>query len=112
MASHRPTSALPDTDSLPLTSRNRRSADRTHPRRARLQGVAAPTGFEWTQRKNGDVVISHHGQVATVLRGHKADAFISEIAEADAQQLMAKVTGNYRRGNERRARQHPRNHRA
>jgi hypothetical protein len=27
----------------------------------------------------------------------------------DAQELMARVTGNYRRGNERTAKQHPRN---
>ena len=31
------------------------------------------------------------------------------LEDRDAQELMARLTGNYRRGNERTARQHPRN---
>jgi len=65
--------------------------------------------FAWTRRKNGDVVITHRGKSASVLRGSKADDFVSEAGDGDAQQLMARLTGNYKRGNERQARQHPRN---
>ena len=42
----------------------------------------------------------------------KAAAFLDELAEgseADGQQLMARLTGNYKRGNERQAQGHPRN---
>ncbi|MCP5181699.1 MAG: hypothetical protein H6993_08805 [Pseudomonadales bacterium] len=71
-------------------------------------------GFAWRTRKDGSVQITHHGQLATTLRGDKALAFRQDMANAtedDAQQLMARLTGNYRRGNERTARNHPRNRR-
>lgn len=54
----------------------------------------------------------HHGWLAVTLRGAKAGRFLAAIQAGDsaaAQQLMARVTGNYRRGNERTARDHPRN---
>ena len=72
--------------------------------------MAAPEGFTHQRRANGDVVVFHHGKVATVLRGAKASAFVAELADgADPQELMARLTGNYKRGNERLAGQHPRN---
>lgn len=67
--------------------------------------MGKPTGFGYTQRKNGEVVISHHGRVATVLRGRNTAVFMAEIAEGDGQELMARLTGNYKRGNERRSSQ-------
>jgi hypothetical protein len=73
--------------------------------------MAGPDGFEWEQRKNGDVVITHRGRVATTLRGDRAADFVAEALDGDVQELMARVTGNYKRGNERAARQHPRNQR-
>lgn len=66
------------------------------------------TGFDY-QVRGDDVVISHHGRQATVLRGRRAADFLDEVETGDAQQLMARLTGNYRRGNERTARNHPRN---
>jgi hypothetical protein len=69
-------------------------------------------GFTFVVRKNGNVVVLHHGRVATTLRGAKAHAFIEEVEQCDsdaAQQLMARATGNYKRGNERTAQRHPRN---
>jgi hypothetical protein len=56
------------------------------------------------------VVITHHGRRATVLRGSAATRFLADVDdEADDQELMARVTGNYRHGNERTAKEHPRN---
>ena len=69
-------------------------------------------GFSVLERKNGEVCILHQGRVAATLRGAKAAAFLEELAEgsdADGQQLMARLTGNYKRGNERQAQGHPRN---
>ncbi|MFK7918776.1 MAG: hypothetical protein AB8G14_11895 [Ilumatobacter sp.] len=66
-------------------------------------------GFDWEQRKNGDVVISHHGRSAATLRGQRADEFLEDLTHGDAQDLMARLTGNYKRGNERQSRRHPRN---
>lgn len=56
-------------------------------------------------------MIRHHGTPATVLRGAAAADFLARIENEDPQHLMARVTGNYRRGNERTARRHPRNQR-
>lgn len=66
-------------------------------------------GFSYTVRKSGDVVITHHGVVAATLRGHAAARFVAAVETEDPQELMARATGNYRRGNERQARSHPRN---
>lgn len=67
-----------------------------------------PSGFEWVVRGK-EVVISHHGKEATVLRGARAIEFAQEVANNDPQLLMARLTGNYKRGNERTAKNHPRN---
>lgn len=69
-------------------------------------------GFTHRQRKNGEVEVLHHGRVATTLRGREALEFVGELdmcLAAEAQQLMARVTGNYKHGNERTASNHPRN---
>jgi hypothetical protein len=71
-------------------------------------------GFTYNARKSGDVEIHHHGRLAATLRGTKAADFLDEMNGCDAasaQQLMARLTGNYKRGNERKASEHPRNRR-
>jgi hypothetical protein len=70
-----------------------------------------PEGFEYTVRKDGTVHIAHRGRPAVVLRGERATEFLAEIEGGDPQEVMARWTGNYRRGNERLARNHPRNSR-
>jgi hypothetical protein len=71
--------------------------------------VNAPQGFRFVRRDDGSVVISHHGRHASTLRGGRAAAFLAEVAAGDEQLVMARWTGNYKRGNERAAREHPRN---
>ncbi len=71
--------------------------------------MAAPDGFEYQLRGDGTVVIAHHGRIATTLRGTRAATFLVEVEGDDPQEVMARWTGNYRRGNERTARNHPRN---
>ena len=66
-------------------------------------------GFAYDVQRGGDVVITHHGKRATVLRGPRAVEFVDEVESGDAQQVMARWTGNDKRGNERTARAHPRN---
>jgi hypothetical protein len=78
--------------------------------------TTAPTdlGFTFLVRRNGDVEIFHRNRLATTLRGDAADDFKQEAGEeksAEAQQLMARVTGNFKHGNERLAGEHPRNKR-
>ena len=68
-----------------------------------------PEGFSYRVRKNGDVELLHHGRPAGVLRGAVAVRFLADVEVEDPQELMARLTGNYRHGNERTARNHPRN---
>ncbi len=80
------------------------------PTRGRLSGMPGPDGFTYQQRANGDVVILHRGRAATTLRGARALEFLADVGGPPGdQELMARVTGNYKRGNERLAAQHPRN---
>lgn len=72
--------------------------------------MPGPDGFEYAVRGE-HVVISHYGRRATTLRGRRAQAFLEDVVSGDPQELMARFTGNYRRGNERQARNHPRNQR-
>jgi len=71
--------------------------------------VGRATGFAYEQRPDGTVLITHHGRQATVLRGPRATRFLAEVTADDPQLVMARWTGNYKRGNERTARHHPRN---
>ncbi|MER6304731.1 hypothetical protein ACWCXK_31705 [Streptomyces sp. NPDC001739] len=64
-------------------------------------------GFTYEEQGDG-VVVWHHGRRAAVLRGDRAGQFLREVTSGDAQLVMARWTGNYRRGNERSARRHPR----
>jgi hypothetical protein len=71
-------------------------------------------GFTYRVRKNGEVEIFHRGRLASTLRGKDAEDFKHDVQDgacAESQQLMARITGNYKRGNERAASQHPRNRR-
>ena len=69
-------------------------------------------GFDFEARQNGEVAIFHRHRLAAILRGQAAQQFVTqanEISDAALQQVMARVTGNYKRGNERTAADHPRN---
>jgi hypothetical protein len=62
--------------------------------------------FSYLPRADGAIVIRYHAAPVTLLRGQAAARFATRVAEADpaaAQQLMARATGNFKRGNERRA---------
>lgn len=59
--------------------------------------------FSWRKTADDRVFIDWHGRTVTVLAGLDAGRFLSRIAGADeatAQGLMARATGNFRRGNE------------
>lgn len=74
-----------------------------------MPGVAAPEGFDYTVHADGSVLITHRGRAATTVRGGRAAAFLAEVESDDPQEVMARWTGNYRRGNERAGKNHPRN---
>lgn len=62
--------------------------------------------FSYATRADGSVVIRYHTAPVTLLRGKAAARFMTRMSSADAaaaQLLMARATGNFKRGNERRA---------
>ncbi len=64
-------------------------------------------GFSY-QTNADSVLILRNGVTVVVLRGKAAAKFSAAVAGLDedrAQQLMARATGNYKRGNERQAKQ-------
>ena len=65
--------------------------------------------FAYTVTARGDVIITHRGKKAAVLRSGAAVEFLEDVKVRDPQLLMARMTGNFKRGNERNARDHPRN---
>ena len=63
--------------------------------------------FSYSSSKDNKVFIFWHGKQVMVLKGTDGDKFLQRMTSADAkeaQQIMAKVTGNFKRGNERRLR--------
>ena len=60
--------------------------------------------FSFRTTKDGKVFISWYGKHVKILQGNAAKKFISKINGAEnseAQRIMAKITGNFKRGNER-----------
>lgn len=61
--------------------------------------------FTYQTTKDGKVFISWYGKHVTTLKGEKAKKFLADVDGLDdreAQLVMAKVTGNFKHGNERR----------
>jgi len=68
------------------------------------RGILDETVFTYKVTKDKKVFISCEGKQVSILSGKKADKFIADITGLegkDAQLVMAKVTGNFKRGNER-----------
>jgi hypothetical protein len=66
--------------------------------------------FSFLARADGSVVIRYHTAPVTLLRGKTAARFMTRMSSTDAagaQQLMARATGNFKRGNERAAKRSP-----
>jgi hypothetical protein len=60
--------------------------------------------FSYTQHKNEKVIIFWKGQRVKILKGKNTLKFLNKVMGADditAQLIMAKATGNFKRGNER-----------
>lgn len=56
--------------------------------------MTAPEGFDYRERKNGEVAIFHHGKLAKMMRADDAKKFLASLKKGDAQQVMAEFAGN------------------
>ncbi len=60
--------------------------------------------FTYRASKDGKVFIYWHGKQVIILKNKQARDFLSKVEgldEREAQMVMAKITGNFKRGNER-----------
>ncbi len=60
--------------------------------------------FAYRVNKDGKVFVSWHGKQVMILKDQAARKFLARVEGADphqAQLVMAKVTGNFKHGNER-----------
>lgn len=60
--------------------------------------------FSWRSTKSGELWISRGGRVVQTLGGPSAARLLKALSSADEQQeqlILAKATGNHKRGNER-----------
>ncbi|MCL2350861.1 MAG: hypothetical protein FWC67_05210 [Defluviitaleaceae bacterium] len=68
------------------------------------RGMLDDEVFSYRITKDKKVLISYEGKQVVTLGGSKADKFIAAIQKAEgkaAQLIMAKATGNFKRGNEK-----------
>ena len=68
------------------------------------RGILDEEVFSYKITKDKKVFISYGGKQVTTLSGKKAEDFIKKIQSAqgkEAQLIMAKITGNFKRGNEK-----------
>lgn len=61
--------------------------------------------FHYRVTKNNIVLIEYYGKKIIILKGNDAEKFLNKINRAsnekEKQLIMAKITGNFKRGNER-----------
>lgn len=70
------------------------------------RAVSEPLHFTYAETKDGRVRIAADGRVVTTLAGREAQRFLARAAATDDEgrwQLMARATGNFKHGNERRS---------
>ncbi len=68
------------------------------------RGYLETEPFSYRQGKDGKVVLFWEGKGVKTLKGRAAERFLSDVSDAgssEAQLMMAKLTGNFKRGNER-----------
>lgn len=70
------------------------------------RGKLAENPFSFRMTKDRKVFIQWNGKQVMILKGGAAEKFLADINAADehqAQLIMAKVTGHFKHGNEKRA---------
>lgn len=62
--------------------------------------------FSYQITKDDTVFLEYHGKRVKILKGKEAEKFLEKIkgteGEKEEQLILAKITGNFKRGNERR----------
>ena len=83
---------------------DRKKEDLQGPDGGGAAGPLAEAPFSYRQSGTDKIFLYHQGRHVVTLAGRKASTFLSRVMSADtmeAQRLMARATGNFKRGNER-----------
>lgn len=62
--------------------------------------------FDYSVTKDSKVFVTYRGKQVMVVKGPKAELLLAELEAADdfgVQDILAKLTGNFKRGNEKAA---------
>ncbi|MQR96219.1 hypothetical protein [Fictibacillus phosphorivorans] len=63
--------------------------------------------FSYRETKDQNVFIDYYGKQVKILKGKEAEKFLNRIRTSESemaeQLIMAKITGNFKRGNERKS---------
>lgn len=65
--------------------------------------------FDYQVTKDGKIMISYNGKQVKIMKGKDAEKLIEKLEVADefeVQLELARITGNFKRGNERQMRHH------
>ena len=68
-------------------------------------GRCGAAEYSYRATKHGDVLVSWRGRLVRRLVGRQADTLLERVRDAEparVQHELARVTGNFKRGNERR----------
>lgn len=60
--------------------------------------------FSYRVSKDNKVFIFWYGKQVMILKGKESDKFLAKVSKADTKEtqlIMAKITGNFKRGNEK-----------
>lgn len=69
-----------------------------------LEKLVEENAFTYVESKDSKVLIYHYGKQVMILKGDKAKRLLKRLDNAtdeEKQLTLAKVTGNFKRGNER-----------
>ncbi|WP_175639045.1 hypothetical protein [Metabacillus schmidteae] len=65
------------------------------------------TPFSYRVNKDKTIFLEYYGRQVKILKGKEAEKFLRKVNQAenekDVQLVMAKITGNFKRGNEKEA---------
>ncbi|CAD5898426.1 hypothetical protein [Carnobacterium maltaromaticum] len=69
-----------------------------------LENLVSNKTFTWRAAKDQKIFISYNEKQIMIIKGAKAKKLLKDLSESDAeteQYLLARITGNFKRGNEK-----------
>ncbi|MHC5248448.1 hypothetical protein [Enterococcus sp. LJL90] len=69
-----------------------------------LEKLVQENAFTYQERKDAKVFIYHYGKQVMILSGKRSVQLLKKLEKAtpeESQLLLAKITGNFKRGNEK-----------